>query len=45
MGLWLQLADFNKYLKLFEEGLSTEQVRLIMELFNDRVPAVSDEAA
>jgi hypothetical protein len=30
--------DFDKYLKLFEEGLSTEQVRMIMELFSDRAP-------
>jgi hypothetical protein len=32
----LQSADFDKYLKLFEEGLIAEQVYLIMELFGDQ---------
>jgi hypothetical protein len=39
----LQTADFDKYLKLFEEGLSLEQVQMIHELFSDAV-SVQDEA-
>jgi hypothetical protein len=40
-------VDFDKYLKLFEESLSTEQVRMIMELFSDWTPAPTlvEEAA
>jgi hypothetical protein len=34
----LQMVDFDKYLKLFEEGLSTEQFQMIRDLFNDAVP-------
>jgi hypothetical protein len=35
--------DFNKYLKLFEEGLIVEQVYLIMELFGDQGSAAATE--
>jgi hypothetical protein len=37
----LQSANFEKYLKLFEEGLSLEQVKMIHELFSDMVPVLS----
>jgi hypothetical protein len=41
-GQQLESADFDKYLKLFEEGLSLEQVKMIRELFSDAVPVQGD---
>jgi hypothetical protein len=41
--LWT--ANFDKYLKLFEEGPSLEQVQMIHELFNEVVPVQGEVLA
>jgi hypothetical protein len=30
----LQSSDFEKYLQMFREGLTEQQIKLILELFN-----------
>jgi hypothetical protein len=37
-GQQLQTDDFDKYLKIFEEGLTSEQVQLICDLISDAMP-------
>jgi hypothetical protein len=44
-GQQIQSVDIDKYLKLFEVGLSSEQVQLIKELFGDQVPTTVEEVA
>jgi hypothetical protein len=40
----LQAQDFEKYLQLFNDGLSEDQANLIKQLFMDRFPSKEDEA-
>jgi hypothetical protein len=36
----LATEDFKKYLKIFKEGLSVEQVKMIQDLFGEHEPHV-----
>jgi hypothetical protein len=40
----LEASNFERYLKLFNEGLTEEQVKLIKELFMDRLLTTEDDA-
>jgi hypothetical protein len=39
----LEASDFERYLKIFNEGLKEEQVKLIKELFMDRLLTIEDD--
>jgi hypothetical protein len=39
----LEASDFERYLKIFNEGLKEEQVKLIKELFMDRLLTTEDD--
>jgi hypothetical protein len=39
----LEASDFERYLEIFNEGLKEEQVKLIKELFMDRLLTTEDD--